>query len=353
MTHPTMPVLAASLAVGQEVSASGQAFLAAFCAGIEVECRLADAIHPKHYQQGFHSTGTIGCFGAVAAAGKLLGLSYEQTRYAIGIAASKAAGVRANFGTMTKPYHAGGAQAGVEAAKLASLGFTADRDALDGPWGFFQVTAGGVDAERIRDRLGNPYYFIEPGISIKPYPCGSLIHPAMDGLLDLVLEQDIKPEDVDEIRFGTSSNVLTALRYDEPQNALEAKFSIPFCLAILVVERAAGIGQFQDEVVQMPDIRQLVKRVKKYLDDEIEAKGYDLIRSRIDVRLRDGRSFTIYPELSRGTPQRPMSRSELEAKFHDCASQSLPDANYKSIMTGVFGIDDLDDINNLVRLMVL
>jgi 2-methylcitrate dehydratase PrpD len=174
----------------------------------------------------------------------------------------------------------------------------------------------------------------------------------MDGLLDLVREQNIKPDGIDEIRFGTSSYVLAALRYDEPQNALEAKFSIPFCLAILALERAGGVAQFQDEVVRRDDVRETMGRVKKYLDDEIEAKGYGLIRSRIDLRLRDGRSFTIYPELSRGTPQRPMSRAELEEKFRDCASESIPNADLAAIIAGVFALEEVRDVNDFVRLMV-
>ncbi len=174
----------------------------------------------------------------------------------------------------------------------------------------------------------------------------------MDGLLDLVREHDIKPDDIEEIRFGTSSYGLVALRYDEPQNALEAKFSIPFCLAIIARERAGGVAQFQDEVVKRADVRQIMGRVKKHLDDEIEAKGYDLIRSRIDVRLSDGRSFTIYPELSRGTPQRPMSPAELEAKFRDCAAESLPNADLNEIIASVFAIEEVGNVNDFVRTMV-
>ena len=141
LTHPTVPVLAASLAVAEETGASGAAFLTALGTGIEVACKVAEAISPTHYMQGFHSTGTMGVFGAVAAAAQLRGLSAEQTRFALGIAASKGAGLRANFGTMTKPYHAGAAaENGVVAARLAGLGYQADPNALDGPWGFFQVT---------------------------------------------------------------------------------------------------------------------------------------------------------------------------------------------------------------------
>ena len=174
-------------------------------------------------------------------------------RHALGIAASKSSGIRAAFGTMTKPYHAGAAaEGGVVAAKLAQMGYKTDPDALDGMWGYFQVAGGGVDPQAIQSKLGRPYSLVDPGVSIKPYPCGSLSHPSMDTLLDLILENDIRPEAVSSVRLGTTSNVLAALRYPEPSNELEAMFSIPFCLAILILDRKGGIAQFTDETVLRP-----------------------------------------------------------------------------------------------------
>ena len=152
LTHPTVPALSAALAVGQETGASGKDLVRAFSIGLEVECKLAEAVNPQHYQRGFHSTGTLGVFASAAASASLLGLDHEHTRTALSIAGSKSAGLRCNFGTMTKPYHSGAAaQNGVVAAKLASLGYSADPSGLDGPWGFFAVAGGGVD-EGIRAR---------------------------------------------------------------------------------------------------------------------------------------------------------------------------------------------------------
>ena len=173
LTHPTVPVLAASLAVSERLGATGKAFLEAFLVGFEVECKIAEAIHPEHYVRGYHSTGTIGTFGAVASAAKLLRLSPAVTAHALGIAASMGAGIRVNFGSMTKPLHAGrAAENGVTAAELAARGFTAGDDALDGEWGFFQVAGGGADVARIAGALGAPFSVVNPGVSIKPYPCG-------------------------------------------------------------------------------------------------------------------------------------------------------------------------------------
>ena len=352
LTHPTVPVLAASLAVAEEVGSSGRELIAAFCAGVEVACKVAEAINPRHYKGGFHSTGTIGIFGAAAAAARLMGLPSEDMRHAIGIAASKSAGIRVAFGTMTKPYHAGAAaENGVVAAKLAHLGYRTDPNALDGQWGFFQVAGGGADPELLQGKLGNPYTLVEPGVSIKPYPCGSLAHPSMDAFLELVLEYDVKPEAVDEIRLGTSSNVLNALRYQRPQSELEAKFSIPFCLAILVLERRGGIGEFTDEVVLRPNVQEMMGRVKPYLHEGIEARGFERIRSLIEVKLVDGRVLSKEASTSRGTPERPMTTGELAEKFRDCAQGVITERRQKEVLGLVYGLEEVGDVKQLTRLL--
>ncbi len=352
LTHPTVPVLAASLAVAEEVGAGGKSLLEAFCCGVEVACKVAETINPRHYQGGFHSTGTIGVFGAAAAASKLLGMAPEEIRHAIGIAASKSAGIRAAFGTMTKPYHAGAAgENGVVAARLARLGYKTDPDALDGRWGFFQVAGGGGDPDLILDKLGNPYSFVEPGVSIKSYPCGSLSHPSMDAMLELLLDNDVKAQDVEEIRLGTSSNVLNALRYANPQNELEAKFSIRFCLAILALERKGGIAQFTDEVVLRPDVREMMGRVSPYLHEELEARGFEKIRSLVELRLNDGRTLSKEVDTSRGTPERPMTTSELPDKFHDCAQGIIPHDNQAKALSMVYQLEDVSDVSQLTALL--
>ena len=353
LTHPTTPALAGTLAVAQEVGATGTEFLTAFCAGFEVECKIADAIKPDHYVKGHHTTGTIGTFAATAAAAKLWGLSPEQTRFALGIAASKSAGIRANFGTMTKPYHAGAAaQNGVTAARLAKLGYQADPTALDGQWGYFQVKGGGAEPERLLGKLGNPYTVVDPGVSVKPYPCGSLSHPSMDTLLDLVLENDIKPEQVEEVRLGAGYNILNPLRYLEPQNELEAKFSLQFCLGILLLRRRAGIQEFTDEVVQSAEVRKMMKRVHTYHSPEIEAKGSERMRSLVEVRLKDGRSFQREAFTSRGQPDRPMSREELATKFTDCARATLSQERISKALEVIYRVEELPSVSALVKPVV-
>lgn len=349
LTHPTVPALAAALAVGQETRATGKELVRAFTIGLEVECKLAEAVNPQHYQRGFHSTGTLGVFGAAAAASALLGLDQERTRTALSIAGSKSAGLRVNFGTMTKPYHSGAAaQNGVVAAKLASMGYSADPSGLDGPWGFFAVAGGGVDEEYVLDKLGNPWSLLEPGVSVKPYPCGSLLHPAMDALRELVIAHDVAPENIREVRLGTASNVLNALRYAEPENALQAKFSIQFMLGVLALRRRAGIAEFRDEVVRSPEVRAMMRQVKPYLDEGIEAQGFERIRSQVEVELRDGTALRQEASVSRGTPERPMTREELAEKFADCAAGVLPSEAVPNAIAAAWSVEGLGSVAELL-----
>src|SRR6201988_376173 len=274
LTHPTTPVLAAALAVAETEKISGEELLLVYVLGVEVECRIADAINPRHYQSGFHSTATMGGLGAAMAVGKILRLKEEQLIRTLGIAASMASGLRENFGTMTKPLHAGrAAENGVTAALPAQAGRTGAPDLLEARRGFYNATAGGYDESKIAGRLGRPYFMQTPGISIKPYPSGSLYHPAQDLILDLVKQHDLRAENIEAIDVGTSSNVPNALIYPMPKTALEGKFSIPFCMAIAVLERKAGIAQFTDKKVRDHKVIDLMKRVTLYVDDELEALG--------------------------------------------------------------------------------
>ncbi len=325
LTHPTTPVLAAVLAISEREKMSGKDLVLAYVLGVEVECRIADAINPRHYQSGFHSTATMGGLGAAMAVGKLLQLREEALVRALGIAASMASGLRENFGTMTKPLHAGrAAENGITAALLARDGFTAATNILEAHRGFFNAMAGGYDESKIKGRLGSPYFMKQPGISIKPYPSGSLSHPAQDLILDLVKQHNLKADDVEAIDVGTNSNVPNALIYPMPKTALEGKFSIPFCMAIAVIERKAGIEQFQDRKVRDKKVVELMKRVTLYVDQELEQLGYDQVRSRVRVRLKNGRLVEGRYDVARGHPEKPMSWTDLAEKFCDCAGVVLP-----------------------------
>src|SRR5687768_11182393 len=350
LTHPTTPVLAAVLAAGEKQKISGADLLLAYIVGVEVECRIADSINPRHYQSGFHSTATMGGLGAVMAVGKILRLRENVLVQALGICASMAAGLRENFGTMTKPLHAGrAAENGVTAALLAQSGFTAATNILEAQRGFYHAMAGGYDESKIAGRLGRPYFMEEPGISIKPYPSGSLSHPAQDLILDLVKAHDLHASDIESIEVGTNSNVPNALIYPMPKTALEAKFSIPFCMAIAVLERKAGIAQFVDSKVRQKRVVELMKRVSIYVDDELEALGYDQVRSRIRIRLKNDQMIEGRYDVARGHPEKPMSWSELCEKFRDCASLVLSDDAAEQIIELVGRLEQLNNLRPLMR----
>jgi 2-methylcitrate dehydratase PrpD len=353
LTHPTVPALAAALAVGELVKANGKAILAGYIAGVEVACRIADAINPRHYQHGFHSTATMGGFGAAAAAAVLLRLNRDQVLRALGLAASMAAGLRENFGTMTKGFHAGrAAENGVLAALLARRGFTTSREILEARRGFFQAAGGGFDEGKIVGRLGNPYFFTSPGISIKPYPSGSLSHPAQDVILELVKANTIKPDQVAGIQVGTNSNVPNALIHTEPKTALEAKFSIPFCMAIAVLERKAGIAQFVDRKVRDPKTVAMMKKVQLYVHPDLETMGYEHVRTMVEVQLTDGRVLSGQADVARGHPLKPMSWAELAEKFHACAGLALPKAQARKAEAAIHTLERLPRVNALVRQLV-
>ncbi len=239
LTHPSIPAITASLTVAQKLGGvDGKTLMLAFQTGFEVECKISEWMTPDHYLRGHHSSATVGTFGACAAAAKLLDLSGEKLRHALGIAASFAAGIRCNFGTMTKPLHVGRAsENGITAANLAARGFTADPQALDGRWGFLQVLGGGFDEDKAAQGFANPLTIVSPGVSIKPYPSGILTHQAMDAMLKLVTDNDVRPDEIERIDFFAGSNILKPIRYPIAKNHLQAKFSMAALLAMIALYR--------------------------------------------------------------------------------------------------------------------
>ncbi len=352
LTQPTIPPMVTALALGEREGISGKEFLEAFLTGFEVECKIAEAIHPDHYKKGFHSSATIGTFGAATVAAKLLRLDAGQIEHMLAIAASSASGIRVNFGSMTKPLHVGrAAQNGIVATELASLGFTGGKDALDPPWGFFQTFSqgGGYDPDRIIGKLGNPHTIVWPGVSIKPYPCGVLGHPTMDAMRKLVIDNDVDPDQITAIRVRAGSNILNPLRYPIANNELEAKFCPAFMVSAIALRRKAGIHEFNDEFVQSEPVQSMMKKVERVLDQEIEALGWEKIRSTVEVDLKDGSTLVQKAdERYRGGPDLPFTREELFEKFSDCASLVLSEAQVKSVFEKVENLDTCSDINELV-----
>ena len=355
LTHPTAPVLPPTLALGEIANRSGLDVLTAYQVAVEVETKIAEAINPRHYDQGFHSTATIGAIGAAAGAAKLLGLNAEQTQRALGIGASQAAGLRESFGTMTKPFHPGrSAESGVVAAEFAKLGWTSTPIVLEAGRGFFQAAGGGYDAAAIDGKLGNPWTFTFPGVSIKPHPSGSLTHPGMGLMLELIRKHDIRPQQVAKVKVGTNRHMPNALIHHRPRNELQAKFSMEFCMAILLLERKAGLAEFTDHVVNRPDVQRMIERIEFGVHPEAEAAGYEKMTTLIDIELTDGRRIGGRADFGKGSPANPMSDEELVAKFRWCAAWGkLPKASADKVVEMVFGLDKLKSVRALTRLLAV
>lgn len=320
LTHPTAPALPAALAIAELTKSSGKDFMLAYHLGVEVECKIAEAIAPRHYQTGFHATATCGTFAAASASAKLMGLDVATTLRALSIAGSQSAGLRENFGTMTKPFHAGrSSESGVAAAQFASYGWTATPRILEAPRGFFSAAGGGYDQNAILGKLGAPWTFANPGISIKPHPSGSLTHPGMTEMLRLIKEYDIRAEDVQRVRVGTNSNMPNALIHHRPKDELQAKFSMEFCMAILLLEGRAGLNEFTDAAVEREDVKAMIEKVDFVIDDEAEAAGYHLMTTLIDIELKDGRKISGRADFGKGSPAFPMTYEEVADKFRENA----------------------------------
>jgi 2-methylcitrate dehydratase PrpD len=354
LTHPTAPALPAALAVAEALGASGAQAMLAYHLGVEVECKVSEAIHPRHYQAGFHSTGTCGTFAAAAAAARLLGLSEEATCRALSIAGSQSAGLRENFGTMTKPFHAGRAsESGVAAAQFASYGWTATDSILEAPRGFFSAAGGGWDAGAIAGRLGQPWTFAEPGVSIKPHPSGSLTHPGMTEMLRLIREHGIRAQDVARVRVGTNHNMPNALIHHRPRNELQAKFSMEFCMAILLLEGRAGLSEFTDEVVLRPDVQEMIAKVDFGVDQDAEAAGYHKMTTIIEITLLGGRTVSGRADFGKGSPAMPMTYDEVADKFRENAAFArFPKQKAEEVVAMVRDLESLPAISALMDTLV-
>lgn len=344
LTHPTVPPLAAGLAMSQGLigSIDGRAFMTAFQAGFEVECKIAEWMLPDAYRRGLHASAAEGTIGAAVTAARLLGLDEVRMRHAIGIAASRSsAGIRANVGTMTKPLHFGAAaEHGVTSALLAGRGMEANPAALDGAYGFLSVFSGGIFEEKLEEGFGRTLSIVEPGVAVKPYPSGILSHQSMDAMLALVREHDLTPEDVESVRFYAGSNILKPLSYSFAEDHLQAKFCMPALLAMIILRRQAGQTEFSDEFVASQPMRDLQRRIGTALDPAIEARGFDRIRSRIEVHTRDGRTLERWAdERYRGSPDHPMTDTEMEEKFRICTYDILPPEQQEQLLEALWKID--------------
>jgi len=348
-THPTAPVLAATLALAETRHRSGAALLASYIVGVEVACRLGDAVDPSHYLHGLHPTGTLGVFGAAAACAHLLKLEPRSIGNALGIAGTFAAGLRANRGTMAKGLNAGrAAENGLLAATLATDGFTASQNIFDDSMGFFAAMCPRRVDERLL-RFGDPFFFAKPGVGLKLYPCAGVLHPALDLALDLRRRYDINEKNIDRIRVTLDKKAALPLVYDKPKDVLEAKFSLHFTVAVAIAEGATGLNQFSAERMRNPQIRNLMKRielVRRPAAKQTRRRGID---TEIEITLKAGAKHRERAAIARGHPNLPASRAEIEEKFRQCADGVLPATAVRKFLSNFSTLERASSIDAWLR----
>ncbi|HSR25820.1 MAG TPA: MmgE/PrpD family protein, partial [Candidatus Eisenbacteria bacterium] len=300
----------------------------------------------------FHSTATCGSIGAAAAAAKLLGLDREATRRALSVGATQAGGLRENFGTMTKPFHAGhAARCGVAAARYAAAGMTADPTAVEAPLGLFAlVSYGEGHPEAVARALGRPYDLATTGLSVKKYPCCFATHRAADAVLDLRAEHGLDPEEVEAVSVTVPVGGVSPLIHDRPRTGLEGKFSMQYVLAAALLEGRVGLDAFADEAVRRPAAQELVPRVIVQEDPGIPTGANPIEEGHVtvEVRLRGGASLTRRVTHPRGSPADPLRQDELAAKFRDCASAVLHRDQAERALARLMALEREPDVRSLV-----
>jgi len=354
MAHSSVTALPPVLALGEKLQKSGKECLTAYLVGMEVISRVGKGIHPSHYNKGWHSTCTLGTLGAASASSRVLGLDPEKIAVALGIAASMSSGLRGNFGTMTKAFHAGHASKnGIESAILASLGLSASKTILEGDLGFCRIFTEGdrYDLQEITTGLGSPFSIVSPGIGKKLYPSCAATHSFLDGIFHLIQQFDIQANDVDSVECGIFYLLPKMLIHSNPQTGLEGKFSLEFCIALALQERSATLSQFADSKVRDPHIQNLMKKIKKSVTEEAGGEGTEYPDAIIKVKMRDGKSYSYKGGTRKGSPATPLTTDEVVNKFFDCAQLAYPREKVSQILEMIMRIEKIDDISELVLLI--
>ena len=349
--HPTVPMLPAILAAAELSKASGRDVIEAYIIGFETQCATVRGVSPTHYMRGWHATGTIGTMGAAAAAAKLLKLDHQQTRMALGIAASQACGLRQNFGTMTKPFHPGNAaRSGVMAAMLAKRGFTAHPDIMEERFGFFNVYKGNGqgELEQVTEGLGKDYVIINTGVTFKLYPSCGETHSTIDLVLDLAKQHNITPPDVESAEVAVHESTSSVAFYTEPKTGLQGKFSLEYCMARALLDGWASLEHFTDAKVNEPVVQELIKKMGRRIDDSIPP----IAGSSVTIRLTDGREFSQKADAPKGSPQSPPTYEELVSKYKDCAQLVLSPKDVERSLQLMENLEELTDLTELMAVVI-
>ncbi|MCS0494585.1 MmgE/PrpD family protein [Ancylobacter sp. MQZ15Z-1] len=344
--HPAGPVASALLAAAEYQPVSGQDFLTALLIGVEVECRIGNSVYPEHYDRGWHITGTAGVFGAAAALGRMLGLDEQRMTWALGIAATQASGLREMFGTMCKSFHPGNAaKNGAMAAYLAQAGFDSSLQAIEAPRGFANVLSTRHDYNEILGGLGEVW---EAALnSYKPFACGVVIHPTIDGCQQLREELGSEVERIAAVRLRAHPLVLELTGKREPQTGLETKFSIYHAAACALLRGDGSPTAFTDEAANAPELVALRRKVSATSDTSIHEASVV-----IEVEFEDGRRIERVIERAIGSRERPLSNQQLEAKFAHQAGLVVGAETTQSLMEMCWRLPELADVGALARASV-
>lgn len=344
--HPTSPLASALFAYASANPVRGADFMHAFVLGFEVESRIGNAVYPAHYDVGWHITGTIGVFAAAAAVGKLLRLNTQQMVWALGLAATQAAGLREMFGSMAKSFHPGrAAQNGYAAALLAQEGFTSGEYGIEGTRGFAAVQAARFDLSKIAAGLGEDFNLRRN--TYKPFPCGIVNHPTIDGAIQLHNEHGLNASRIRKVFLRVSPLVLDLCGKHHITKGLEGKFSVYHNAAIGLVRGKAGLQEYTDETVNDPAIRAVRDNVAAVADPTITDD-----QAHIEVELDDGSRVSRFVEQSIGNIHRPMTDAQLEAKFRDQAVGILSSSRVDKLIDLCWKIDELNHVGDLVEAAV-
>lgn len=349
--HPSTVILPATLSLGEKMNCSGEAILEAFLVGFEVACKIGRGVNPRLYENGWHATSVLGTLGAAVAAGKVLGLDADKMASALGLAASQSCGLKENFGTMTKPLHAGkAAESGVLSALLATDGFTASQQILEAKRGFCAVfSSGQFDLNPIFENLGNPYDIISPGVHTKPYPSCLMTHPIIDAILSLAESHNIQPEGVDSVVCEIAPLASEALIHSNPETGLQGKFSAPYVVAVSLLDPRVSLEQFTDQKVRDPKARAIMQKVNVVVHPEIEKSAPPAI---VHIRLKDGKECTKRVDIATGNPEKPLSLDRMIEKFRSCADTMINRKRIDESIDLILHLEKLTDITKLIALIV-
>jgi 2-methylcitrate dehydratase PrpD len=348
MGQPTAPVAPATFALGEALGASGRQIIEAYVAGFEVTAKLVHSLRDSAHD-GWHAPSTLGSFGAAAACSKLLGLDAAKTQMALGITASMASGIVANFGTMTKPLHVGlGARNGVLAAKLAGGGYTANPKAIEGGFGFYSVLHENTAIhEQAIEELGRSYALITDGLRIKPYPCGGLTHQVIDSVLEFRAKHGLTAEMIDRVDVDVVKHTFDRIVFRVPQTGIQGKFCMPYLVARAIIDGKIGLHIFTDSAVRDQNVLKLAERVQMNLDSNLKKSDAAGRPCRVTLRLKNGQTFTREAQHAKGGPEHPMSEAELRDKFTECAREAIDASSAAKVLDYIESLESLSDIRPL------